>query len=891
MKEHWTQHILFMIADNVPFQSNRRKKHLIRGTLQQKFLLLCGLLVVLMAGSTSTTYFVMARKEKQQQSQQRLQVAFDMTLNDIARQAHTFTHGAEAFLKQSQSVQNAVTLYASQILLRRGKPADQKTMLSYLRIVTEEIATFARIVSASRVVLYGIDSSIFAMYQNSDDKETVGLSVLSSSGNQTYLSLNDPILSEQMFTGNTPIPDRLFPYGVRTHFNGKIPDDIVTQFFNEDNRLGIRAVVPIRSSEGRIVGVMTCDNFYTQEWIEQYARLSQTELNLFIGAGFSIGSFPMQTVLPDYQTTSVPPISGKTFFQYKNVQYDISALPVRFGQQEYYQARYQFTDDHQTIYTLTASVSKEREDREIRKMLGEMLGISSMSMFIVFGLSVLLSRRTMRMLEELLHVMEALALGNLRRTAFIFTRDEFGLLAVKLNEVIVRIRDISHQTKAVSGNVTTTADNILQETTQLFQMMEQQTLFVEQTREAAEQIDRFIDMVAANMGELSDITDQILLSVRQMNEVTEQVAISTNHLNHDILDISLFADQVKETSLHIFQLGTNLLTMVQETQTAIHHIGTRLSDVSKNADESHELARKTLTVAFDGQHSVDMAIQGIRELKEMTSNSVGLMQNVHDRATQMSSILDFVDEIAEKTGLLSLNASIIAAQAGEHGKGFAVIANEIRELSALTKSSTKEIYQMITALRKEVSSGVKNASDGMVKVDEGVALVGNIKHSLRAIIDQAMQSAERASSTVSMIEDTVSSSTQIQHAMRHVTDMTTTIQRKLEQEERNVQQVVESIENLSSMSQEMKQAAISHNGEAERVYEQMKAFTRNLHDISEQTHQLQNSSDLIVSAMQNIETVTDTIVQNTTTLSRHTIQQLVRQSIALQERLNVFQVE
>lgn len=891
MKQHWTQHIFFMITGNAPSQSKTGKKHLIRGTLQQKFLLLCGLLVVLMAGSTSTTYFMMARKEKQRQSQQRLQVAFDMTLNDIARQAHTFTQGSEAFLKQSQSVRNAVTLYASQILTKRGKPADQKTMLSYLRTVTEEIATFARIVSASRVVLYGIDSSIFAMYQNSDGKETVGLSVLSSSGNQTYLSLNDPILSEQMFTGNAPIPDRLFPYGVRTHFTGRIPAEITTQFFHEDHRLGIRAIVPIRSPEGRIVGVMTCDNFYTQEWIEQYARLSQTELNLFIGAGFSIGSFPAQAELSDYQATSSPPITANTFFQYENVRYDISALPVRFEQEEYYQARYQFIDENQTIYTLTASVSKEREDREIRKMLGETLGVSAVSMLIVFGLSVLMSRRTMRMLEELLHVMEALALGNLRRTAFVFTRDEFGLLAIKLNEVIVRIRDISHQTRAVSGNVTTTADNILQETAQLFQMMEGQTVSVDRTKEAVEQIDEFIDLVVKNITELSDITEQILLSVRHMSIATEQVAVSTSQLNHDVRDISIFTDHVNEASRHIFQHGANLLQMVKETQSAIRHIGSRLVDVSENATQSQGLAQKTVNVALQGQDAVDTSITGIRELKETMSKSAQIMQSVHDRAGQMNSILDFVDEIAEKTGLLSLNASIIAAQAGEHGKGFAVIANEIRELSTLTKSSTKEIYQVISALRKEVSSGVNNASDGMIKVDEGIELVSHIKYSLRAIIDQAMQSAERSSSTVQMIEDTVSSSTQIQHAMQHVTEMTAAIQQELEQEERDVQQVVIAIESISSMAAQMKQATHSHTKEAERVYEQMQTFTRNLRNISEQTQELQTCSEQIVGAMQHIETVTDKIVQDTMTLSRHTIQQLVRQSVALQERLNVFQIE
>ena len=888
MELHWTQKFFPTITGESSYHLGR--KNLFGSTLQQKFLLLCGLLVLLMAGSISTTYFVMVRKEKQQQSQRHLQVAFDMTLNDIARQAHTFTQGAKAFLKASKSIQGVASIHAAQ-LLNRQPSVQESIMQSYLLTVTEELATFSRIVSANRVILYGIDASILAMCQNSHDTQTVGISVLSFSGNQTYLSLDDPSEASKMLAGIVPIPDRLFPAGVATHFNGKIPEDIVTQFFNEDNRLGIRAVVPIRSSENKIVGVMTCDNFYTQEWIEQYARLSQTELNLFIGAGFSIGSFPLQSELPDFQMISSPPIPGKTFFQYKNVQYDISALPVRFGQQEYYQARYQFMDDHQTVYTLTASVSKEREDRETRKMLGEMLSVSVVSMLIVFGLSILMSRRTMQMLEELLRVMEALALGNLRRMAFIFTRDEFGLLAVKLNEVIIRIRDISHQTKTVSGNVTTTADNILQETTQVFQMMEQQTISVEQTREAIEQIDRFIDSVAINMKELSNITEQILLSVRQMNVVTEQVAISTDHLNRDIWDISAFTEQVKETSRHIFQHSTSLLGMVQETQASIRHIGARLVEVSQNAEDSQELAKKTLHVAFEGRHTVDSAIEGIRELKEMMNNSETLMRNVHDRAAQMSSILDFVDEIAEKTGLLSLNASIIAAQAGEHGRGFAVIANEIRELSALTKSSTKEIYQVIAALRKEVSSGVKNVSDGMTKVDHGVELVSNVKHSLSAIIDQAAQSAECASSTGRMIEDTVSSSMQIQYAMQHVTEMTGVIQQKLDQEERDVQQVAECIENLSSMSEQMKQAAISHNSEAERVYQQMKTFTSSLHNISEQTQELQRSSDQIVGAMQNIETVTDNIVQDTMTLSRHTIQQLVRQSVALQERLNVFQIE
>ena len=260
-------------------------------------------------------------------------------------------------------------------------------------------------------------------------------------------------------------------------------------------------------------------------------------------------------------------------------------------------------------------------------------------------------------------------------------------------------------------------------------------------------------------------------------------------------------------------------------------------------------------------------------------------------AKQVSQIVNFVDEIAEKTALLSLNASIISAQAGDSGRGFGVIAEEIRELSTQTKASTKEIHKVIRSLQREAEQGVKSVANGLQKVDEGVHLANAAKESLNTIIRRAMQSADRASHAVENVQETVSGSQMIERSMHAITTMTSDIQDDIQKEEQNLQHVSTAIENCLALSAQVKQANHGQNSAANQIAEQMAMLAQDLGGISDETHELQRSSDQILKAMQRIDRVSGKIRNNMTAMSEHTVNELIQQSADLRQGLSVFKAE
>lgn len=869
-----------------------KKEAFLKSTIQKKFFLICLLLVVLMAVSISTAYFFLSKQETHLESQQRIQVAFDMLIRDVVKQITLFTNGIEEFLDDSRAIRGAAYMYATQMSLQQQsmETVMKSIARSYLLEVTEELKRFAHIINVDRLVLYGADASILALYQKKEGKESIGLSTISNAGNQTYLSLDNLAQATQMLSGNAPIPDQLFPFGVPIHYYGIFPQLTTVSLINEDRQLGIRIITPVYHLN-EIVGILLGDVFYTQEWIQQYAALSQTDINLYVGSQFSIGSFPEQEEFLPPDEKELQPHTIEHLLQEDLAHEMLDVFSVDFQEEEYYQANYTLIDEHGMTNTFMISISKDWEKRKIRRVLTAVLTISGVMMVCAFGLTIVLSRRSLLAIHHLVNVIRAAASGNLRYTAPVMSHDEFGLLAVKLNEMIVHLRDVSTQTQAVAHTVTSTAERILDEVDTLFSLMEQQSSSVDNTTDAIERIDQFIQVVVGNLQELLTITEHILLSIQKMSVNTEEVAASTAHLNENLQGISSFIDQVSEASTQILAHANHLLANVQKTETEIQHIGKLLLNVSRNAEQSKSLAEETVNVALEGQAAANSSIEGMTELKQVVTQFSQIMHEVNTRSNQVSAILDIVDDIAEKTNLLSLNASIISAQAGIHGRGFAVVANEIRDLSTQTKHSTKEISALIRSLHHQTAEGVKSVTAGLQKADDSVQLAYDVQDALEKIIECAARSSEFASNTADVIQQTVNSNDVIQSSMNAVAEMTSHIQAEIQEEEQKLAQVVTSIENIRSMSEQVQQANIEQTKTAADIEERMDTFVKKLSNISEQTEQLQRSSDQIVEAMRKIDMITEHILRNTTAMSDHTIKTLVHQSGALQEGLSVFHVE
>ncbi|WP_043309774.1 methyl-accepting chemotaxis protein [Pseudomonas sp. ML96] len=146
--------------------------------------------------------------------------------------------------------------------------------------------------------------------------------------------------------------------------------------------------------------------------------------------------------------------------------------------------------------------------------------------------------------------------------------------------------------------------------------------------------------------------------------------------------------------------------------TAINEVSYAVQDVAKNAEHAASEVRLAEQQALQGQHNIDSSLRQIDQLSETIGQAVQVIQNLAQESTQIGSVLEVIRSIAEQTNLLALNAAIEAARAGEAGRGFAVVADEVRALASRTQQSTQEIQGMIDRLQGNSEAAVKviNAS-------------------------------------------------------------------------------------------------------------------------------------------------------------------------------------
>ena len=254
----------------------------------------------------------------------------------------------------------------------------------------------------------------------------------------------------------------------------------------------------------------------------------------------------------------------------------------------------------------------------------------------------------------------------------------------------------------------------------------------DETGQLAHSFNQFLDKLHALIGDVATVTEQLSTASTQLTTSTERTVSATQ-------------SQQKETEL--------VLSSMEHMSSRVHGINQNTEEASSKASDANEQAKGGALQATEAMCGIDNLVAEVRDASED-------INQLQENSKSIGSVVEVITSIAEQTNLLALNAAIEAARAGEQGRGFAVVADEVRNLASRTQESTQEIHDMIELLQSKTNHVAKimnhaceQAQDGATKVENSAESLGEIAYSISQITEMNQQITQATSEQTNLMTE------------------------------------------------------------------------------------------------------------------------------------------
>ncbi len=455
---------------------------------------------------------------------------------------------------------------------------------------------------------------------------------------------------------------------------------------------------------------------------------------------------------------------------------------------------------------------------------------AAVSAVIVVLAALWIARSIVRPVQAVTEAANKLALGDVDQQIAVAGDDEVGVMAAAFRQMIAYLREVSAAaTRLAGGDLTveiaprSARDQVGQA---LQQMIAGLRALVGQVQANAEQVATAGEQIDAASEQSAHVTQQVAMTIQQVAQGTATQAQAMAQAAAQVQRIAREIDRIAEGS-------REQMAAVQQAATVTERIVAAIQEMARGAQASAHSSAQTVEAARRGVQTVAETVQGMQAVKNKVGVSAARVQEMGERSSQIGAIVETIDEIAGQTNLLALNAAIEAARAGEQGRGFAVVADEVRKLAERSAAATREIAELIKGIQQTVAEAVQAMEEGAQEVERGAARAGDAGQALHTILVAVEEAQQTAAAAARSAQEIGALSDELKRAINGVAVVAEQNSETTTALAAGGEQISAAIESAASVSEENSAAAEEVSAAAEELSAQVEEMAASAQSLAE----------------------------------------------------------
>jgi len=462
-------------------------------------------------------------------------------------------------------------------------------------------------------------------------------------------------------------------------------------------------------------------------------------------------------------------------------------------------------------------------------------------------------------------------------------------LLINLDGLARRLRYIVGRLQRAADSIETVVGEVLRGTQSLSAGVIDEAKSVEETSLSIAEINSSMHSIGGNLQTLSALARTTSSSIIQM-------ASSINRVSENADGLAGFAEEtasaIEEMAITVRKVAESteaLAESAEKTARAMEAIDASTRSIDDSVKESTVLAEDVARSADAGSQVVADTASSMSKIKGAIDDATETINRLGKRSEQIGEVTHVINEIADRTHLLALNAAILAAQAGTQGRGFRIVADEIKELAERTSASTREIEAMIKAVREDVVEAIERVEVGGSRAEEGVDLASRAS----ALLGEIRNNTNAASDRIRLIADATAIQTSESHTVLEAADsvrqQARDIERATNEQALTSRQIGERALHMRELTEQVRRATGDQAQVSNQIAQAMEDLTRAVEQIRGASDEQSAGADQVLRA---IETIKEVVRHNQTSISgiSGAVDILVREAELLNREVESFEL-